>query len=140
MSHNGHGHNMKLKEILKATGAKDWKEAVARFGFGEMFGLEHNQWFDFIIRLSTPEEIRRILPLPWQYGNFDGEKLAEALAALHEAGRIMYLEFGRRGSPELHVFMRNPEGDREPLTDLLQMFGPDELEEYGPYGIRAWWD
>lgn len=137
---NGNGSNIKLKEVLKATGAKDWKEGVARLGFGEMFGLEDNQWFDFIIRLTTPEEITRILPLPWQYGNFEGQKLAEALAALMQAGRIMYLEFGRKGSPELHVFMRHPEVDREPFMDLLKMFEPNELEEYGPYGIRAWWD
>lgn len=137
---NGNGHNIKLKEVLKATGAKDWKEAVARLGFGEMFGLEDNQWFDFIIRLEKPEQVLRILPLPWQYGNFEGEKLAETLAALMESGAIMYVEFGRRGSPELHVFMREPAQNREPMTDLLKLFEPDELEEYGPYGIRAWWD
>jgi hypothetical protein len=131
---------MKLKEILKATGAKDWKEAVARFGFGEQFGLDSDQWFDFIIRLTTPEEIMRIMPLPWQYGNFEGEKLAEILASLMKQGIVMYVEFGRRGSPELHVFMRDPENAREPMMDMLKRFSPDELEEYGPYGIRAWWD
>lgn len=138
MSDNG--HNMKLKEILKATGAKDWKEAVVRLGYGEMFGLDDDQWFDFIIRLSKPEEVMRILPLPWQYGNFEGEKLAEVLASLIQSNTVMYIEFGRRGSPELHVFLREPGVNREPVTDLLKMFNPDELEEYGPYGIRAWWD
>lgn len=138
MSHNG--HTMKLKEILKATGAKDWKEAVVRFGYGEMFGLADDQWFDFIIRLVTPEEIRRIMPLIDFYNEFEGESLSDVLAALMENGTIMYLEFGRRGSPELHVFMRNPETNREPMTALLKRFSPDELEEYGPYGIRAWWD
>lgn len=138
MSYNG--HNMKLKEILKATGAKDWKEAVARFGFGEMFGLADDQWFDFIIRLTTPEEIMRIMSLVGQYGEFDGENLGEVLASLMQQGTVMYVEFGRRASPELHVFMKNPEINREAMMALLQKYGPSELEEYGPYGIRAWWD
>jgi len=138
VSHNG--HNMKLKDILKATGAKDWKEAIARLGYGEQFGLSDTDLFDFIVRLEKPEQVLRILPLPWQYENYDGEHLAEMLSSLMQEGTVMYVEFGRRGSPELHVFMRNPETNRAPMTELLKRFGPDELEEYGPYGIRAWWD
>lgn len=138
MSHNG--HTMKIKEILKATGAKDWKEAVTRFGYGEMFGLDPDQFFDFRVRLTNPEEVHRIISLIESYNDFEGEPLAEALSSLMADGKIMYVEFGRAGSPELHVFVRNPEVNKGPMTEVLRKFGPSELDEYGPYGIRAWWD
>lgn len=138
MSHNG--HKMKLSEILKATGAKSFKEAVVKLGYGEEYGLADNEWFNFRIRLNNPEEIMRILPLPWQYENFDGGNLAEVLATLMQQGTVMYVEFGRANSPELIVFMRTPETNRETMMDILRTYNPDELGEFGPYGIRAWWD
>lgn len=138
MSHNGHKVN--LKEVLKATGAKDWNEAVVRLGYADMFGQPDLQILDFIIKLTKPEEIRRIVSLIDFYNNFEGENLSEVLAALVEQGRVMYVEFGRAGSPVLHVFMRNPENDRATMMDLLRKFGPDELDEHGPWAIRAWWD
>lgn len=138
MSHNG--HKMKLSEILKATGSKDWKEAVVKLGYGEMFGLGHDQHFDFRINLDKPEQVRRIVSLVNFYGTLEGVSLAQMLAMLMEDGVVMYISFGRAYSPELHVFMKNPEGNRAAVTELLQGFAPKELEEYGPYGIRAWWD
>lgn len=139
MSHNG--HNIKAKDILKATGAKDWKEAIVKLGYGERFGLGlEDRILDFSVKLGTPEEVLRIMSQIDAYNNFRGEELAEVIATLMHQGTIMYVEFGRRGSPELHVFMRNPEDDRQKMMDLLTKFSPDELDEAGPYGIRAWWD
>lgn len=137
MSHNGHKIN--LKDVLKATGAKDWKEAVVRLGYADMFGLP-NQILDFSIKLGTPEEVRRIISLIDSYNEFEGEPIAEALATLMERHAVMYIEFGRAGSPVILIYMRNPINDRETMMDLLRKFGPDELGEAGPYGIRAWWD
>lgn len=136
MSHNG--HTIKLKEILKATGAKDFKEAVVRLGYGEMFGLDEH--FDFRMNIEDPEQVRRIVSLIDSYNEFEGESLAEVLASLIESGKLMYITFGRAHSPELHVFMKNPEENRAGMMELLKRFSPDELDEYGPYGIRAWWD
>lgn len=139
MSHNG--HEMKFKDILKVTGAKDWKEAVVRLGYGEMFGLDPDQWFDFRgITLERPEEVHRIVSLIDVYNDFQGEPLADVLASLIEAGKVMYVEFGRAGSPVLHVFVRDPESNRHRVMEVLRKFGPSELDEYGPYGIRAWWE
>lgn len=138
MSHNG--HKLKLKEILKATGAKTWKEAVVRFGYGDLFGLESGQFYDFVVRLGTPEEVMQIIPIIESYNEFEGEPIAEVLAQLMAEGTLMYVEFGRAGSPVLHVFMRNPQENRAPMMEILKRFSPDELDEFGPYAIRAWWD
>jgi hypothetical protein len=132
-------HKMKLSEILKATGAKDWKEAVVRLGYADMFGLG-NHILAFRVNIEKPEEVRRIVSLIDFYNNFEGAPLAEMLASLIESGKVMYITFGRAYSPGLHVMVKNPEENRAMVTELLKGFAPDELEEYGPYGIRAWWD
>lgn len=131
--------NISLKNLLKVTGAKDWKESIVRLGFGEMYGLADNQWFNFILRLNTPEEIRRIIPLVGQYRGLDSNDLAEAMATLMENGTIMYVEFGRENSPVIHVFMRHPEENRAKMTALLERLDANEIGEFGPYGIRASW-
>jgi len=133
---------MKLEEVLKVTGAQDWNEAIVRLGFGPQFGLPPDyQILDFTVRLSKPGDIRRIVSQV-NFGNDwkGGDPLAEVLAALVEYGTVMYIEFGRRNGEVLHVYMRNPQADRETMMDLLKRYEPDELDEYGPYGIRAWWD
>ncbi len=133
---------MKLEKVLEATGAKDWNEAVVRLGFGPQFGLSPDyQILDFTVRLGKPADIRRIISQinfanDWK----GGDSLAEVLAALVEHGDVMYVEFGRKNGAVLHVFMRNPETDRDTMMDLLRKYGPNELDEYGPWGIRAWWD
>jgi hypothetical protein len=138
MSHNGHKVN--LKEVLKATGAKDWNEAVVRLAYADLFGLPENQILNFNIRLSRPADVRRIISLIESYNKFEGEPIAEALATLMEQGTVMYVEFGREGSPVLHIFMNKPNDNRAAMMDLFRKFGADELDEFGPWAIRAWWD
>jgi len=133
------GKSLSLKEILKAAGARTWKEAVVRLGYADVFGLEDHM-FDFLVRLSDPEEAARIISEIGVYNNFDGEAVAEFVGSLMHSKVIMYVEFGRRGSPELHVYVRDPETQKDVVREALERLGPDELEDFGPYGLRAWWD
>lgn len=138
MAHNGASEDIRLKDVLKATKALSWEEAVVKLGYGDLFGLEKG--FDFRIRLSRPQQISHLLSLVGSYNNYDGEMLGPILAQLMADSVLMYIEFGRAGSPELFIYMYRPEENRSRIEALARTWEADEIGEWGPYGIRLWWD
>jgi hypothetical protein len=94
------------------------------------------------------------------YNNFRGPDLACQLQYLHQKGCIMYARFGREGSPVIYLnppYWTNQASNskqekgrpysevernamKKEILKSLSRLEPDELDDAGTYGIRAWWD
>lgn len=137
---NGQPEDLSLKSVLRATKSDFWEEAIVKLGYADQFGIELDRPFEFVVRLHGPGEAERVISMVGQYNEFDGEAVGALVGQLMDQGVLMYAEFGRLGSPDLRLYVREPEENREGVRDLLARLRPDRLEDWGPYGLHAWWD
>jgi hypothetical protein len=133
-------------------------EAFIRLGFG----LDESVRFrstEFLTPWLRTVQAQKLIQLVKSYNNFEGEKVAGALAEFR--GQVSAIEFGREGSPVLYVDLpywthqreetlssgegvRIPDEDNEMLIRKLHQVFVGELaaDEFSVEGrrVRIWWD
>ena len=149
------------QRILEATESRNVTEFLVKLVYGEDFHLParlldtkidaHGQHV-----LELADAIEQIQ----SYNNFRGPKLACQLQYLHHKGYVMGAKFGREGSPVIYLSPpywsnqasnSNDENGRQysetertvmrnEIMKSLKRLDPDELEDTGLFGVRAWWD
>ncbi|MEM4268679.1 MAG: hypothetical protein QW223_01015 [Candidatus Caldarchaeum sp.] len=150
-----------LLQLLESTASKTLTEFFIKLIYGEDFGLPEWPSDTSIIHitgkqvLEVADTIEKIA-----YNNFSGKDLAEAIRYLHSKGYIMYVRFGREGSPVVYVQPPYWTHQASNTSDLngrrfteeemktmyqeiirtLEKLNPDELDLTEYYGVRAWWD
>jgi len=126
------------------------------------FGLDEAVRFQ-AIQLLTPRlrtiQAKQLVALIKSYNNFEGEKVAEALAEFR--GKVSAIEFGREGSPVLYIDLpywthqreetmpggvgeKIPDNENSKLVKRLEQVFVRNLaaDEFNVEGrrIRIWWD
>jgi len=149
------------QKILEATESRNVTEFLVKLVYGEDFHLPA-RLLDTKIEahgsqvLDLADAIEQIE----SYNNFQGPKLACQLQYLHNMGYVMEARFGREGSPVIYInppyWTNQASNDTEEarieltareraeikkrIVESLKRLEPDELDDTGLYGIRAWWD
>lgn len=149
------------EKILDATESRNVTEFLVKLVYGEDFHLPAR-----LLDTKIDAHGQRVLELAdaieqiQSYNNFRGPDLACQLQYLHQKGYIMNARFGREGSPVIYIkppYWTNQasngqrdskrpysEAERNEMkTEILKSLkrlDPDELNDTGLYGIRAWWD
>jgi hypothetical protein len=138
-------------------------QEFVRIGFGDT--IDDNAPFyshDFLTQELTTIEMQAVLPVVKQYNNFNGEKVATAIASFK--GKVSGWKFGAANSPLLIVVLapwthqiedtnprisgaRIPREEREALVaELRRVFltelNADKFERDGDseFVYGAWWD
>jgi hypothetical protein len=115
---------------------------------------------DFRVSLTSLRTIKKALKLVPNYNKFDGNNLSERIDEIKDC--IMYLEFGREGSPVIyihipswnHQVIDSKKGEQkkfspEEISQMrsrvklwLEAMGADEAEvdSYVDTKLRGWWD
>ena len=124
------------------------------------YGLDKERRFhstEFLTPRLRTAQAAQLVRLVKQYNNFDGERVASAVASLR--GRVAGVEFGREGSPVLYLELPYWTNQREEakgpgekiaatendhfVAELRTLF-LDELkaDEFSARGrrVRIWWD
>jgi hypothetical protein len=90
-------------------------ETFVRLGYA----LDRNQRFqstEFLTPRLRTSQARHLIQLVKSYNEFEGEKVAKALAAFE--GRVSGVEFGREGSPVIYVELPYWTHQREGTTPI----------------------
>jgi hypothetical protein len=129
-------------QVLKALKAGSCAEAVVKMGYGDLFGMEECRILDFKTGNLRPDRAAELVRLVAEYNDFKGDDVADALLGLHEAGLIEYVIFGRAGSPVLYILpnMKALDAAKEQVRQAMSALKAVEIDDDGPYLIRAWWD
>ena len=69
-------------------------------GYGDLREKNYRS-LNFVTECLKTDQMSQIIPIVTQYNAFDGKKIAEALKQFR--GKISCYEFGRAGSPILHI-------------------------------------
>lgn len=146
----------------------DWKKEqtigsleFVKLGYGDLKNKSYRS-LNFVTECLETDQIIKIIPVVEQYNSFEGAKVAEAIKQFR--GQVGCYEFGRAGSPVLHInipywthqkeyYNGSKQGKRitdkevEKLIEQLQMvfqgtlyadeFGKDSIMERKVY---FWWD
>jgi hypothetical protein len=154
-----------VESLLAFLGASNVYEAGVKLIFH--LGLPFD--YDYVVVWAfgkNVEPLARAVALVERYNEFDGREASKALLELYEKGLIMWLYFGREGSPVIYVEPPYWAGQGKKYTEeervrmlrrirnRLAKLRPDELgyvvrigslsyyEEPSPEtkAVRAWWD
>lgn len=159
-------HPEAAEDCLKVLGIKSWVEAFVLLGYGDVYDLPVRS-LDFRTENLNPEQLIPGIRVVPGYNNFDGDRVADAVAMLHREGMLMSVPFGREGSPVLYLNIpywthqrsnekawgqgeQIPEELREHyftwIEDAMRGLRADEIDRIevasgmASPGIRAWWD
>jgi hypothetical protein len=129
-------------QVLKALKAGSCAEAVVKMGYGDLFGMEECRILNFLTGNLRPDRAAELVRLVVEYNDFKGDDVADALLGLHEAGWLEYVIFGRAASPVLHILpnMKLLEEAKEQVRQAMRALKAEEIDDDGPYLIRAWWE
>jgi hypothetical protein len=148
-------------KLLEATKSSTVIEFLVKLVYGEDFHLPAR-----LLDTKIEAHGKQVLDLAdaieqiQSYNNFRGPKLACQLQYLHQKGYVMDAKFGREGSPVIYInppyWTHQASNSRErngraysqieyqhmknEILRSLKRLEPDELDDTGLYGIRAWWD
>ncbi len=92
---------------INVFGAKDWeKEQIegsiefVKLGYGDLREKNYRS-LNFVTECLETDKIIQIIPIVKNYNAFDGKKIANVLQKFR--GKVSCYEFGRAGSPILHI-------------------------------------
>lgn len=149
------------QRLLESAESKTVTEFLVKLVYGEDFHLPA-RLLSTKIEAHGPQvlELADAIEQIQSYNNFRGSRLACQLHYLHHKGYLMEAKFGREGSPVIYLsppYWSNQTSNskeekgtqyselerarmKNEILRSLKRLEPDELDDTGLYGIRAWWD